>query len=1802
MSTAIGLPPALRAKLASVARRIRLLRAARGLSLLVLVTVLLIGGVFLVDLALGLTQPALAVALALLAAATSLIVLFGVVVPLSRALDPEALAAIIEEKYPELGERLTSTVELAGHPETAHGSAALIALLVHDTALRAGPLDFGHAISGRTSQQLATAAAIALLLLLIPGLFLADQAADFGRRLFTSWTPAATVEGPGYTLTVHPGDVFAARGRPLTLTAKIAQQRDGVTLPVRAFLITAGADGKNARVPMQPESAGAFSFKMESVPGDLSYQVEAGVALSPSYKVTAIEPVELLPQSPTVLVVPPVYVNPDVHSQQTFNGATDLSALQYSGIRFDFRFTRPAALARIELSRKPAEPSGTTGNKTPDRAPESLKEISPWQLPVQFGDDRLQGRFEMPALAKGEYEIRLHLEAEHNISTEVDLRTLRIWTDEPPAFTEVPKTPPSDATAIRAGWAIQADPLGNKFDATRLPAAIVHGKVATPDDTLRLKVAVEDKVGVDRGELEYRVNEGPSQFATMFQANGLPKGGADFAFALAGKVKDGDVVFYRLRSLDNRKVAAGSFLDPAGVQVPAAALNRQIVYHPARDKDQDRWFVLKIDRQAVPLQEQEIVAQREEVRKKIEEIQQKLRTERADLDKTRTESRKETSLTQELAKNINAVHKENRDIRGDLRELARETAATPALQPLADRAREVADNEMTKSDEDIARAENKKADERAREENLQKADQELASAQRRLDDLTRLNERVAQDRLDQLKMERLAKRENELADKTAHLAEKDHAKDPAARAQLDEVKAEQARVADELRQLTDQSKLFKEAVNAARVEEAKKLADEAKELARAQRDLNEAEKATFKKENDAKFEELVKKQQDLADDAAKLAKKTNEATKAMNAPPLRADEAQKAADALRDADLTETLKRQDQAAKDLERVAADLDKAVELARDPREAARQLARLQDNLYKKLGEEVKKKDDFTPLPERFKEIRKEEQAIQKAVQNLELPPNNPAAEAARKQAAEAAQRAAEDLKRELPHQTPREMIQARQALERLANSLPSLEQRKQRALQELGQLRREQEDIARKADEAVKQADKKPDAVKQDVLAKALADTPRRQASVAERLSKMDVPQQPARHENAQQALNKALNDLVRAKPEDIKASQEQAKQQLEKLADALAGKKSPAERARDLAQEQKKLNDDAAHVAGDPRATPEQTKGVEKRQDDIAKATEALPAKDAPEQKQAAAQATKDAAQAAKAQPKEAGTQEKMAAAAKALDKLADQLGEQEAAAHKPAGDANESPRQMAQKLAKEQRQLGRATQQAAQQAASKPGPQGKQALDKAMEKLAGEQAKLEQKASELPANKAQTAMQEARQAMNQARQALEKGDAGQAQYREMQAAQALDKLARALPEKAPQTSQAKGSAEPPEGVPQRQQAKEARTLAKAQKALHDEVAKLAGEAAAKAQQAPLANPVGELARQQAEIARESADLAKDVAKEQGAQAQPAQQADKAAQAAQQAAQKAQTGALPQAQEAGKQTAQQLRKLAQDLTDTPRGNAEPGAPDPVQRAVKLAEKQEALSKQMEPLAGNADAQKAQQQARQHDLEKQTDQLAKGLGKLAQESGFGQVHQARNAAEQAEAAMQQAQAQAKMGNEGQAQQAGQQAAQKLDEAAQAAQQAAQQAAGQQPGQPESAAQKAGEAIQQGQQQTAQAQQQLNQGQPHDAQAAMQKAAQAMHEAAKSAMEAMEAAKEAGMPSEQNKFSGIKGAAPVGMPDLSKFGKDMKKYAGRTWGELPGELRTRILQDMRARYGEDYARIIQRYFEQIADTRKQ
>ncbi len=53
----------------------------------------------------------------------------------------------------------------------------------------------------------------------------------------------------------------------------------------------------------------------------------------------------------------------------------------------------------------------------------------------------------------------------------------------------------------------------------------------------------------------------------------------------------------------------------------------------------------------------------------------------------------------------------------------------------------------------------------------------------------------------------------------------------------------------------------------------------------------------------------------------------------------------------------------------------------------------------------------------------------------------------------------------------------------------------------------------------------------------------------------------------------------------------------------------------------------------------------------------------------------------------------------------------------------------------------------------------------------------------------------------------------------------------------------------------------------------------------------------------------------------------------------------------------------------------------------------------------------------------------------------------------------------------------------------------------------------------------------------------------------------------------------------------------PHLAELKEQIKARTGRNWGELPGHLRSEILQMSQGRYRDDYARLIGLYFREIA-----
>jgi hypothetical protein len=1406
MSTMTALPPDLREKLASVIGRIRRLQILRGVSTLILGLSLAGGLAMLADFCFDLPAEARETILGVWFALGTMLVLFGLVIPLARRLDPQALAAAIEAEFPDLREQLTSSVELAGVTDIHHGSAALIALLIAETGTQTSRLNFFKAFPAGRSARWSALAGAAVLLILSPALPWPGRYSELGQRfLLPWWQPNG---GAPYSFAVSPGDTFAAKGRPLTVSVRLVLDREGVALPQTCTMVRIDEEGNTSREFMTAEIDG-FILKLSSLTGSFQYHVEAGKAISDTYQVTAVEPVQIAAKadfmweadSPTITITPPAYAQATIPAQRVHE-LIDLSALQHSRMSFHFRFTRPAVSAWVQTSEVSKFQEPNSKNQEPKSQTFGSWNLvlgSSWKL--QLSADRREGRIDIPARTHATYQIAL--EAEHGIRTELEPRKLNVTIDQPPQFAKV--TGAEDAKEIN------------------------------PYDHLPLEIALTDDVGVDVAEVEYRINEGASLFEPIpLQGRGKQTAAGKHDFLLAGKVKDGDRISYRIKASDNRRV-------------PEAGLRPQVVYYPPESvPGKPTWKTIKINRRALPRGQQDIVAQRDAINHRLDAIKTDLLKEQRGVYKLRMESRNQPSLEPEQARTLQQLRQDNRGNEKALRDLAHQAAEMPAFQTIAERAQQVADQELQHSSQDLQQAE-KEAKSELRDKQLQNTDQDLASALQRLEDMRRESDRMAQAKLDLMKLENLAERQGQLAQQAELHAATEPGKDPKSRDMSPQLQRDEDQLAKELQHQIDKSDVLKKALESSWADERQQLAKRARELGKAERELKQAAQETNQKQNKERLADLAKKQQELADQIGQLSDRTRQPAQAAVTSPLKSDQALKAAKALKEGDAEDTLQRQTQAARELDKLAADFNKAMDQARNPREAAYQILHLQDDLRARFAEAKKKSK---PSDSQVKEFERDQNNIKNALDKFAIPANNSQAENERKIAAERTGQARDAFQKDNLSEAALRMAQARQALDRMAKQLP----------------------------------DQKP------------GQSPDQKAPV--------------------------------------------------------------------------------------PDSTP---------------------------------------------------------------------------------------------------------------------------------------------------------------------------------------------------------------------GLPSRTEADQAFQLAKQQRDLREAVRRVVNTPM-QANRASKENPIAELAKQQKEIAKQAEELAQEVAQDQGQKATPTIQAQKTAQTAQQTSDQIQAGALSKARQTGPQTAQQLRQLGRELSQIP------GQPqktrDQVEQAQQLAQNQEELNRRMAPLADRTKAQQLQQQARQEDLSRQTGDLKSDLGQLAlQMRQVPQAMQAFNLSQQARAAMQQAQALGQLGNQTDAQQSRQQAAEALDQAAQQAEQAGQQlAARQDQSAPAAQANKqTGQALGQAQGEIKQAQGQLTKGQNQNAQAAMRQAAQSLKQAAQQVAQQMQ-------PGQPNPNSPTgKGVAAVGAPDLSLFGKDVEKYAGKSWGELPGELRNKIIQDVTTKYGDDYARLIKLYFEQIADTRK-
>ncbi len=214
------MPESLIAKLDAARKRRRSLQTASGaaVTLGVLLTLAVIS--FYHDRLVILTSAGRLSWLIILLSAPLVAIALRIVIPLRRPMPDAEVATEVERRYPVLGERLLTTIELAGAGASPGISMQITGALARETEIVAGPLDFGQAISSEPVRRPASFACIAGILVFAHILFAPQPAAIWLNRILH---PFSDIPIFAHThVWVSPDDTVVPRGADILLGVKVS--------------------------------------------------------------------------------------------------------------------------------------------------------------------------------------------------------------------------------------------------------------------------------------------------------------------------------------------------------------------------------------------------------------------------------------------------------------------------------------------------------------------------------------------------------------------------------------------------------------------------------------------------------------------------------------------------------------------------------------------------------------------------------------------------------------------------------------------------------------------------------------------------------------------------------------------------------------------------------------------------------------------------------------------------------------------------------------------------------------------------------------------------------------------------------------------------------------------------------------------------------------------------------------------------------------------------------------------------------------------------------------------------------------------------------------------------------------------------------------------------------------------------------------------------------------------------------------------------------------------------------------------
>ena len=361
------------------------------------------------------------------------------------------LAAAVEEKHPDFGERLLSLVEFTepGIEEKDKGSSMMRSLLERETLELVAPADFTGVIDHARAGWRMAAAGLALALLLIPFSLGGESYRLLWARLLTPWS---NYERPSNLFfEVRHGDQVVARGEDAKIVAA-AGWRNRKPEPIQEVRLTWAAheaEDREARRMVWDEAAGAYSTTIASLQQGFRYSVSSGRARTREYEIRVEDRPAIT--SLQIEVQPPAYTG--LPAGQFPAAAFEIQAFEHSQITLQLALNKPVQhldLVWIELE-SANDTAAAKAAKIEEDSPEALilktaeaqlvipehlrGQFPGWIIraiePLPLAIDKKSAQFAFPANRPGRFI--LHAVDEFGLDNPKEpIRSLDIRTDQPP--------------------------------------------------------------------------------------------------------------------------------------------------------------------------------------------------------------------------------------------------------------------------------------------------------------------------------------------------------------------------------------------------------------------------------------------------------------------------------------------------------------------------------------------------------------------------------------------------------------------------------------------------------------------------------------------------------------------------------------------------------------------------------------------------------------------------------------------------------------------------------------------------------------------------------------------------------------------------------------------------------------------------------------------------------------------------------------------------------------------------------------------------------------------------------------------------------------------------------------------------------------------------------------------------------------------------------------------------------------------------------------------------------------------------